>query len=400
MLFDARNIHESPAHPKNEALIDTETLNYVDRKVRRRQRRLLGAQAALLTLTTAISAYWMDVEDNQERQASSEAVVSVHEAPLNPKNDSSAIVFFNGFGTYDADSIAGTFGPGLKQTIDGESWSISYGNAPLNSARLAEKIELMAEERNIDTIDIVGYSAGGVIGIDTAAELSDNPDLTIRSITTVSTPDGIDGLRPHQRKELEFADTLGSIPGAKYSTAVRLAGEVYFMRDRFDSGNPIERIHDFGKTALFATENLQRPKFPGTWLLVDQALAIAEADIASNLELIKENYKTTKPNPTLMYIGTAEPGRDYMVNNEQSSQNICAYARTNAMPCSVHDVPGAIHTMPEKTPEEYTQTFIAAADDLAAGIESAQLRYSSDTFYSQTNRSFRTQLNQAVPLED
>lgn len=385
MLFDARNLPPSPSYESQPSNEELDALKYAEKYQKKRTRRLLGAQALILAATTAVSAYWGDVENNREVQASASASIDIHESPLNPENDSSAIVFFNGFGTYDAGEIADTFSPGLKKHLDGESWSISYGNAPLNTKKIARQIVELADERNITTLDIVGYSAGGVIGIDTAAELAADEGITIRSITTVSTPDGIQGLRPYQRKELESAELLAAIPGAQYSTAVRFGGEVYFMRNRFDKGDPITRVQNFGKAALQAKENLSRPNLPGTWLLVDQTLAIADADIKANLKKINELYGQSKPLPSLLYLGTGEPGRDYMVDDDTSSMNICRYARLSKMICSTYDVPGAIHTMPAKTADAYTTAFAEAGDTLTHNIERSERRYVQvqlEKFYS------------------
>ena len=146
------------------------------------------------------------------------------------------------------------------------------------------------------------------------------------------------------------------------------------MRDRFDEGDPLTRLKDLGQTALQAADNLSRPNIPGTWLLVDQTLAIAEADIESNLQKIHEQYDSEKPLPSLLYLGTGEPGRDYMVDDDVSSMNICRYAHLNKMSCSIYDVPGAIHTKPAKTPDAYTETFQEAGARLLKHLSLARSR--------------------------
>ena len=353
--------------------LEQEAIRFIDKKyARKRRRRLIAKTAFTLGAALSSTAYWSNVHANMERQELAEPSVSVYDEALHTEDTTSALVFFNGFGTYDADPIADVFGPGLKKSIDGESWSVSYGNAPLDAEVLADKIATLAEERDVNTIDIVGYSAGGSIGIETAAFLAENPDITIRTITAVSTPDGIDGLRPYQKQELDFAHTFTKIPGAKYSDFVRLGGEIYFMRNRFDEGSLFKRVHDFGSTAATAFHRLQQPKLPGTWLLVDQTLAIADADIKENLTKIAAEYEDLKPLPSIQYLGTAAPGRDYMVNNELSSHRICGYAYENSMNCTIHNVPSAVHTMPHKTADAYTTTFTLASEGLVTNILAAK----------------------------
>lgn len=148
MLFDAREFQPSADHSPEPSTEDLDMLQRAEKFRRKHTKRVLGAQALILTATVAITAYWGDVRNNKEIQASSTASVNIHEAPIDARNDSSALVFFNGFGTYDADEIAETFSPGLKQHLDGESWSVSYGNAPLNTKKIAQHIIDLAEERS------------------------------------------------------------------------------------------------------------------------------------------------------------------------------------------------------------------------------------------------------------
>ena len=375
MPFDFAERPATTISAPTDEPIPNELLSSGEKWQKRRTRRLIGAQAALLTIVTGVGLYASDVNANREIQASSQASVTVYDEPLDPENNSSAVIFFNGFGTYDADSIAEVFGPGIKETFDGESWSVSYGNAPLNPEKIAGKINALAQERGVSTVSIVGYSAGGIIGVATGAELAKNPDLTIRNITTASTPDGVDGLRPYRQTEIQIADTLGRIPGAKYSTPVRLAGEIYFRRDRFDEGDPLQRVNDFFETAHGAYEHIQQPKLPGTWLLIDQTLAIAESDINANLKKIAAEYDNKKPLPTLLYLGTDKPGRDYMVDDALSGENICNYGRQSNMECSIFNVPGAIHTLPEKTKKEYTATLRGAHTELMRDVSFSKIKY-------------------------
>ncbi|MBK0417702.1 alpha/beta hydrolase [Leucobacter sp. CSA1] len=347
----------------------------LERKARRRRRRLITVQTLLLVLITLVWAYQTDVRANLEKREAAEISVNVHGEPADPAHDSSAVVFFDGFGTYDADHLSDTLAAGYKEILDGETWSVSYGNAPLASERIGELILDLAHERGVTDLALVGYSMGGIIDLEVAAYLAGSPEVTVRNITLVSTPDGLDGLRPHQKKELEFAQTFARVPGAQYSTFLRFIGEVYFMRDRYSDGDLGTRASNFVEVLGIAKDYVGRPRLPGTWLLVDQAFAIANADLDGALRTIAEESRMVEPLPTVLYLGTAPPGRDYMVNDEVSSKRICRYAALYGISCEIRDVPGAVHTMPERTADAYRATFGELRPSAQLDMEQAELMH-------------------------
>ncbi len=340
---------------------------------RKHRNRSLAIHALVLLLTTVFAGYQADAYANRTLRAQSQISVDVHADPLDAEHAHTAVVFFDGFGSYDSDHLADTLAPGLKHVLDGESWSVSYGNAPLASQEIGEAVVGLARERNKRELDLVGYSMGGIIALEAAAEITSHPDLTVRSITLVSTPDGLDGLRPHQRAELDFAESFAQLPSAQYSTALRFIGEVYFMRDRYTSGPPGERAIEFVKAMGQARQNISGPKTPGTWLLIDQAFATASADLSRELQRVAENVGTGRPMPSILYLGTGAPGRDYMVDDDTSSKRLCGYAARHGIYCFARQVPGAIHTRPEYTVDAYEKTLADAAEIVHANIDRAAL---------------------------
>lgn len=348
------------------------------RLARRRRRRVGTAQLVFVLLVALIAGYQSDVAKNQLAQANAKVSVAVQQEaghPGNPDDDRSAAVFFDGFGTYNSDHLARTLGPGVQDLYGGETWSVSYGNAPLASDTIAERVLALAQDRGKRELDLVGYSMGGIINLEVAAYLSASPEVTVRSITLISSPDGIEGLRPLQRQEMDAAELVSQIPGAQYSTPLRFVGEMYFMRDRYTSGNPVQRIERFFGAVKQARVNLSGPTFPGTWLLVDQAFAIGSADLEGELQTISERTSPKGPRPSVLYLGTGAPGRDYMVDDAVSSANICGYAARNAMQCTIRKVPGAVHTAPERTLDEYEETLADVSERVRGSIEQAAELY-------------------------
>ncbi len=337
----------------------------LEKKVEKRGRRYLGATAIILALST-IAGYWGDVRINEQAEETAEIGINAIDDPLEDSGENSAVIFLDGFRTYDANIITTALGPGVQAIDDGELWSISYGNAPLDSSEISQKIANLAEEEAIDNVTIVGYSTGGIIGADVMRDLVLDSELIVDKIIPISTPNGVGGLRQSRQEELEILKVVAKIPGAEHSTYLRFLGEMIFRNDRYNYGTIDQRWNNFWHTAREVRSDINEKKFPGTWLIVDQAFAIADADFENTFNEIVR-YNTTKPNPVVVNLITEDP-YDYMVNNAKSSKSICEAAGKAGLQCFVYDVPGAIHTMPAKSKEAYSATLLKAESAINSAV--------------------------------
>jgi pimeloyl-ACP methyl ester carboxylesterase len=341
-----------------------------------RLRNFMVRGTTLLTLATVgLAGYWNDVEEHQQVEAAASSHINVISGPKNKANDHTAILFFNGFGTYDADVPAKYLGPVYQQEVDGEVWSESYSNAPVNYEEMGEQLIDLADEKSVDEVDIVGYSAGGNIGSHVGAYIEQHSNLKIRLFSPVSTPDGTEGLRAARVSEMAVAKFVAGIPGAKYSSAVRFLGEMYFRRDQYmKASNPWDWLINFKDTFFNVWRDLGDKKLPGTWLLIDQVFAISDNSMKENIAAMG-NTDQTHLKPVIEYLGTAKPGYDYMVNNRWSSKNICGYAGKAGLDCYVYNVPGAIHTRPDLDTKEYAKTVKDAMPQIQAALARAASAY-------------------------
>lgn len=312
------------------------------------------AMTALLGVTPFVSVYAQDVYQNMEVQANAKIDVERLYEPLDPDNSNVAIVALHGFGNYDSKEVAKYLGPAAQIFQDGQRWSVKYGNAFLEEQAITEKIIELSKAYNVDTISLLGYSGGGAISMRVAEQLMRQADLDVSLIIATSTPDGAKGLRQLQRDEIEVSQAIELIPGAKYSSFVRYIGEMYFRRDQYDSGSPIEQLSDAFTVHQSVLEDLQKKDMPGTWLLTDQVNAITSAHIEDRIESMATMEGETPP--VVVYLGTAEPGYDYVVNDKLSGSNICGYAHEHDMTCIRYNVPGAVHTRPDLANDAYLQT--------------------------------------------
>ena len=359
---------------------DSEKLTGIERKEIKTKSWLhnpaLKLGALGLALTTA--GYWGGVVVNQNVQKEAEITVNEIAGPLDSINDNSAIIFFDGFATYDADTITQYLGPASQHITDGDLWSISYGNAPLDEKVISNKIVTLAEKLGVTHVTIEGQSMGGNVGTKVASILYNYTDLVVDRIGLRHTPDGVDGLEPESKAQYDFMEVLSAIPGAKYSNAVRTIGEMVIHQDRYngsDSNKPDtleQRAKDFTETWNDTQYSLENPELPGMWLMSDQLFALADADIKTSLKTIAES-DSDKPKPVITYTQAPE-GTDRVVNNQYSATNICADVQELDMQCFVNTVedPHFSHENPYNSAPAYNELALSTAPILQKAIEKEQ----------------------------
>ena len=118
--------------PKTEsvsAAADNDDLTSYEKKLvrrferkQKRRARIPKLMAGIAIATSTLSlAYWNDVKENQEMEASAEISINViEEAPLDPDNSHKATIVIDGFNAYDADYLSGKLGESIRQVADGQ----------------------------------------------------------------------------------------------------------------------------------------------------------------------------------------------------------------------------------------------------------------------------------------
>ena len=338
-----------------EKNIDT-PLPFVE-KLSRRHRRGTLAGLALLLAAQPVAAYSADVLYNYQIEAESSVDIDIRGDALDESNNDSALIFFDGFGTNNASVPVKYIGPAMQNIVDGQLWSVDYGNAPLDAADITRHILEEAEKQNVNRVSLVGYSAGGIIAIEVAKQLTAESSLSVELITTISTPDGIDGLQQDKQDQMSLTETIALIPGATHSTQLRYIGEMFARQEQFTQGSPLENFNDFNRVSDHVSNALKDSRLPQTWLLVDQALAIANADLAADIAAINKDTRSNRPLPVMLYLSSPGSG---MVDDALSAESICNYAAQNNIECYTYEVPGAVHTRIDLGEESYNETLAQA----------------------------------------
>jgi|GEM_PF-678755 len=343
-----------------------------------RIKRAYGATALGLVLAANVGAYAADVHANMELQANASIGISVLGDAHEKSDASNALVFVDGFGSYDSISLTNSLGKAYQPTVDGQLWSVNYNNAILNRTAIADKIVETAEARGVTSVSLVGYSAGGAISAELVQELT-KKNIDINLIAFNSTPNGAGGLRSERQNEIGLVEKIKHIPGAQYSTPLRFLGEMAFRSGAYtaplDGDSLPENTQTFGQniahffdTAGNVRRDMRENKMPGTWLMFDQVLAIENANIKDRIEELGD-LPDTKIHPTIVYLGTGAPGYDYMVDDKKSAAEIGQYAADAGLPFYTAEVPGAIHSRPDLTVDAYVKTLTSMQDSIQDSID-------------------------------
>lgn len=348
------------------------------RRVELGPRRNLRAIAALGGLSLLVSAYWQDVHHNQSIEADASMDIEVISEALDPEANDSAFVFLHGFNEPDADWLATQQGPAVRQVIDGELWSVDYGNVALSPRAIAEEIIEKAEERGIEQLSFYGYSAGGSISLPTIEHIleDEDSDLLVESIWLDSMPDGDKGIRPSQRHWRDVLMNFANfMPSSQYSTYLRHLGELGFRAGAYiHSDDPIEFLQRFFATSQRVSDAMDSDRLTSGTLLVDQVLAISNTKAEGRLSHIAELTEDSLE-PVVIYLGTADPGHDDVVNDNLSGENVCNYADEAGLSCLLYEVPGAVHNDLSAAQEAYKDTIAEASESINQALASSLTNY-------------------------
>ena len=328
-------------------------------------RRAMATAAGLAFIAANVGLYAADVHANQEIQASASIKIETMSEALDPINNDKAILLLNGLGTSDANELANSSGIALQSILDSQIWPVGMNNAHLDYDAIAESTVDKVNTEKVKTLYMIGYSTGGNIVMQVQERIRALSDVEIPLIVLDVMPDGIQTLQPARREEISLVEQFAWIPGATYSTPLRLIGETAFRADRYSSGDPIERFSNFIKTTNEVKRAISSAELPGTWLMFDQMLALQTSDIKgrfNNLNELPDDIML----PTIVHLSGKN---DYMVDNKQVGENLVDYTDPSHIPLFDFNMPGAIHTRPDLSTKTYFEVFATNADAIVESID-------------------------------
>ena len=332
-----------------------------------RNRRLRKVGTTLALLSMPFSAYAIDVKHNMNIQTEATIDVSVEYEALDPSNNDTAIVFFDGTRSTSGDDLIKYRGDGLQQVIDGQLWSVGYNDAVLDADLIGQELIESAQKYGVTTLYTYGESAGGITALDAQAYVRAHSAIVFPGHFLNSVPFGLQGLRQARQDEIELVETLAEIPGAKYSSFVSFIGESIFRSDRYINDDGIDLPEAYTTTQAILAD-MAGSEQAGNWLMFDQLMAIKNAKIRERIiemGLISEDIQ----HPVIIYIGTGKPGRDYIVDDDLSAAEIKVYTDEAGLTFILIEVPGAVHSRPDIGVAEFEATFAEAASEIQNAID-------------------------------
>lgn len=340
---------------------------------RRRAMMMTLSKVALVTSGLFLAAH-TDIQVNKDIQETAQVQIDVRSDPETEHDTGHAIVVFAGYGSVNATIDAANIGDAFQEALGGEVWSVDYNNARIDPSQIAETISATAEARGIETISLVGRSAGGITAAETLVELNKHPrSFTTQALAFVSTPYGYQGLRQDKQRLIDLTSVLEVVPDLAYSTPLRFMGEVAIRHTDYDSGTLTERMADFLETLKSVAQAMDNGYVPGVWLRADQLLTIQQADLQSTLASIGQDWSEVPP--TIMYFGTERPGFDDTVNDAASAEKIGEFAQVAQLQFLDYYVPNAVHNRPDSATDEYRLTLQSAQPQMMASFDQNQRTY-------------------------
>lgn len=355
-----------------------------EKKSKRRGRIPIAMGAITLVLSSATVAYQLDVQENKEKSLVSQPQIETIGQPVDPDLFNSSIFYLAGFDTKDGSVYGNKVGTAIHQFVPGRDESINYGDAPLEPVEIAKKIIEHTEAEDLSSISLSGNSLGGIVATKVAEYIVVNSDIEVDAVILNATPDGSSGLLPGTKGDMAtMMEVLQNIPDSKYSSFARYAMTMAQESDRFlNEDSLLDGINAFQETSETVIEQVKQQRRPGMWLVVDQALAITNADMEDSLTNIGA-LRGEKRMPVIVSMRTENPAHDTVVDVEKSSRNICRYARAALLACTIVRVEDATHTSYLFDTDKYSAAIAPRVNYLKQAIEDENRRYELDKYITE-----------------
>jgi hypothetical protein len=339
--------------------VERKELQRLERKQRRRQLELAGTAFVAMALSLLKMEYTRDVEAQKALiDTYSISIGTEHAEALDPMNNDRAVVLIDGYGSFDSRWLATHFGTEVQRELyDGQVWYLSYGNAPLSTPAIADRIIEKAAEEGVDEIVMVGQSAGSIVSTRTIPYIHNESDITVDFSVNISAPYNEESLRMNKRMEMDGAEIAKFfLPGIEYSTYARGALEFFLRADQ------ISDMASFWKTRQDINSYIHDAYTPSTRLLFDQAYVVRTADFPGMYDAI--NRSLAEEQAFSVYNFTTD-GYDAFLDDRQASEAICEAANISDISCNTYEIEGLVHARTDQSIEAVRQTLSSAASSVA-----------------------------------
>lgn len=286
-----------------------------------------------------------DIAINKWRLDESEPQIHAIAEANEPKYQDETTIYIDGFAGHDGSWITGKMTPALQAAHDSNIAALEYDADGISVPAIAEQIAEMAEQNHLSSVSLHGYSIGGEISLETAAILQEKYHIQVDRIFLDQSPSSADTIKSTVRDPAStlFVDVMGTAKSLGYDLEYSAAA-----RWIFDAASPNDMEHLKNST---------------TKLMRDQFIYGISTNVEKSIKRLSENPLTT---PTLIYVTSDDPSRDYMVNLIRAEEEYRVLAEKYGLNFMTITVTGVIHSRPDLTLDAYEQAFAVANEDIAA----------------------------------
>lgn len=335
----------APTTTTDETELDEREIRRLRRRIERPTRLAragmrLGAIAASAALILQTDILWnkMRLDDGAPEI---HPIALAHDAAHQDETN----VYIDGFAGHDGSWITGKMTPAMQAGHDTNTAALEYDAGGISVPVIAGRIAEMAEANHLKSVSLHGYSIGGMISLEIAALLHEKYGIQVDQIILDQSPSGADTIKSTVRDPAStvFVDVMGTAKSLGFD--IEYSG---IMRTIFDTVSPADVTHLQDST---------------TKLMRDQFMYGISADVEKS---IKKLGNGSFAPPSLIFVTSDNPDRDYMVKLAQAEADYRELAARYGLPFMTITVEGVIHSRPDLTLDAYETAFADAHDDIDA----------------------------------
>ena len=329
-----------PAH-------DDEPLSERERRKIRRSLERHPARVCTKLGTIALGAALIlhtDITINKLRLSHTDPHIHRITEAIDPENRDEMTVYMDGFAGNDGSWITSKMAPAMQAARDTNIAALEYDQNGISVPEIAKDIAAIAAEDNLETVSLHGYSIGGMIALETAAILQEKYGITVPFIFLDQTPSTANTIKATVRDPAStlFVDIMGT--AKTFGLDIEYSG---IARGIFDTVSPNDVSHLKDST---------------TKLMRDQFIYGTSTDTEVSVERLGKNPFTA---PTLVYLSSTSPERDYMVDLPEAENDYRELAETYGLGFITIQIEDAIHSRPDLTLDAYQTAMDSAHDEIA-----------------------------------
>ena len=335
--------HNNPVVYEDTLLTERE-LRKIRRSVERPVRLSRLAVRVGATALTLSAILHTDIAYNRWQLEDTEPQIHHIADALSDEYRDQTTVYIDGFAGNDGSWITTKMTPAIQAAHDTNVAALEYDPDGISPYEIATRIAELAERDNLTSVSLHGYSIGGMISLEVATILQDNYMVCVDRIFLDQSPESASTIKSTVRDPATtlFVDIMGTAKSLGFD--MEYSG---IAREVFELLSPNDMNH------------LQQST---TKLMRDQFMYGINVDVEEFMK--KLSAQSTCDVPTIVYVSSTSPERDYMVDLRAAEDRYRELSSKYDLPFMTITIEDAVHSRPDLTIEAYERAFAEARDTI------------------------------------